>query len=138
DTDARRKALEMQAIFDGLGRTITTTVKVTPTTTGDGGLRFAPGGLAAFADGGYTGDGGKWDPAGIVHKGEYVIPKHITERYRPVLDALHRTGRLPGYADGGFVRGGLPASSPGDVRVVEVSRTNEHHAPWTIQHATFT
>lgn len=28
-----------------------------------------------FADGGYTGAGGKYEPAGIVHKGEYVLPK---------------------------------------------------------------
>jgi TP901 family phage tail tape measure protein len=28
-----------------------------------------------FADGGYTGAGGKYDVAGIVHRGEYVVPK---------------------------------------------------------------
>lgn len=27
------------------------------------------------AEGGYTGDGGKYEPAGIVHRGEYVIPQ---------------------------------------------------------------
>jgi len=27
------------------------------------------------AEGGYTGDGGKYEPAGIVHKGEYVVTK---------------------------------------------------------------
>lgn len=26
-----------------------------------------------YASGGYTGDGGVWEPAGVVHKGEYVI-----------------------------------------------------------------
>lgn len=29
----------------------------------------------SFASGGYTGPGGKYDIAGVVHKGEYVIPK---------------------------------------------------------------
>jgi len=29
---------------------------------------------AGFAEGGYTGSGGKYEPAGVVHKGEYVIP----------------------------------------------------------------
>ncbi|MDO8972249.1 MAG: hypothetical protein Q7U74_16255, partial [Saprospiraceae bacterium] len=29
---------------------------------------------AGYSKGGYTGDGGKYEPAGIVHKGEYVIP----------------------------------------------------------------
>lgn len=33
-----------------------------------------------FATGGYTGDGGKFTPAGIVHKGEYVITKEATSR----------------------------------------------------------
>lgn len=31
-----------------------------------------------FSDGGYTGDGGKYDAAGIVHKGEFVIDKETT------------------------------------------------------------
>jgi hypothetical protein len=31
--------------------------------------------IASFAGGGYTGDGGKYDEAGTVHKGEYVIPQ---------------------------------------------------------------
>jgi hypothetical protein len=38
---------------------------------------------AGFAEGGYTGDaigGGKYEPAGTVHKGEYVINKETTER----------------------------------------------------------
>lgn len=34
----------------------------------------------AFATGGYTGSGGKYDPAGIVHKGEYVMTKEATAR----------------------------------------------------------
>ncbi len=29
--------------------------------------------FGGFADGGYTGDGGKYEPAGVVHKGEYVL-----------------------------------------------------------------
>lgn len=33
-----------------------------------------------FATGGYTGDGGKYTPAGIVHRGEYVITKEATAR----------------------------------------------------------
>lgn len=33
-----------------------------------------------FAVGGYTGNGGKYDPAGIVHKGEYVMTKEATAR----------------------------------------------------------
>lgn len=57
-----------------------------------------------FASGGYTGDGAKYQPAGIVHKGEYVVPKHIVSdpSYSGHLSALE-SGRLRGYADGGFV-----------------------------------
>ena len=32
----------------------------------------------SFAHGGYTGDGGKFEEAGVVHKGEYVIDKETT------------------------------------------------------------
>ena len=32
------------------------------------------GGFVGFADGGYTGMGGKYDVAGVVHKGEWVAP----------------------------------------------------------------
>lgn len=45
-------------------------------------MGFSDGGLVggSFAVGGYTGDGGKYTPAGIVHKGEYVITKEATAR----------------------------------------------------------
>lgn len=52
------------------------------------------GGGRGFATGGYTGDGGVFEPAGIVHKGEYVIPQHVLgamNRIMPtVLPALEK------------------------------------------------
>ncbi|WP_419851639.1 phage tail tape measure protein [Actinobacillus pleuropneumoniae] len=36
--------------------------------------------MTGFSSGGYTGSGGKYDPAGIVHKGEYVMTKEATSR----------------------------------------------------------
>lgn len=33
-----------------------------------------------FATGGYTGDGGKYEPAGVVHRGEFVFNKAATQR----------------------------------------------------------
>lgn len=33
-----------------------------------------------YSSGGYTGNGGKYDPAGIVHRGEYVMTKEATAR----------------------------------------------------------
>lgn len=49
---------------------------------------------ASFAKGGYTGDGGKYDEAGVVHKGEFVITKEKTRQFRPLLEAIH-SGRDP-------------------------------------------
>jgi tape measure domain-containing protein len=49
---------------------------------------------ATFAKGGYTGDGGKFEEAGTVHKGEFVINAEKTRQYRPLLEAIH-TGRKP-------------------------------------------
>lgn len=62
------------------------------------------GGGPGFASGGYTGAGGKYEPAGIVHKGEFVFDAYTTAMFRPFFEEIHRTRRLPGYADGGFVR----------------------------------
>lgn len=33
-----------------------------------------------FSSGGFTGRGGKYDPAGIVHKGEYVLPQRMVNQ----------------------------------------------------------
>lgn len=64
--------------------------------------------LFGFADGGYTGNGGKYQPAGIVHRGEYVVSKRAVERIGVGnLESLHR-GALRGFADGGYV-GSAPA-----------------------------
>lgn len=35
---------------------------------------------ASFAVGGYTGDGAKYEPAGVVHKGEFVVDKETTSK----------------------------------------------------------
>lgn len=56
----------------------------------------------SFAEGGYTGNGGKYEPAGIVHKGEYVVPKRLVPRFAPMLGAIE-SARVGGYANGGFV-----------------------------------
>jgi hypothetical protein len=57
-----------------------------------------------FASGGYTGRGGKYEPAGIVHRGEFVMSSEATSGNEMLLDAIHRG--LRGYADGGRVGGG--------------------------------
>lgn len=57
--------------------------------------------IGVFAGGGYTGDGGKYEPAGIVHKGEFVMTKEATQRIG--VGNLYRMMR--GYANGGVVGG---------------------------------
>jgi tape measure domain-containing protein len=57
---------------------------------------------AGFADGGYTGDGGKYEPAGIVHGGEFVFTKEQTKR-AGVANLYALAKSLAGFADGGFV-----------------------------------
>jgi len=66
--------------------------------------------MTPFASGGFTGRGGKYEPAGIVHRGEYVIPKAMVNQATglPFADALgkltrgHNTGI--GYSQGGYVQ----------------------------------
>lgn len=43
----------------------------------------------AFYKGGYTGDGGKYEEAGTVHRGEFVTDKETTSRNRTLLEGLH-------------------------------------------------
>lgn len=55
-----------------------------------------------FAEGGFTGVGGKYEPAGIVHKGEYVVPQEVV--YSPAAQPhIAQLERMRGYADGGLV-----------------------------------
>jgi hypothetical protein len=70
---------------------------------GSGGAGGFFGSLFGFADGGYTGPGGKRDPAGVVHKGEVVWSQSDVMRAGgpEVVDAMRRG--LRGYADGGIV-----------------------------------
>lgn len=81
------------------------------------GVRYQMEGLArlrhalasgSYADGGFTGRGGKYEPAGVVHRGEYVIPKEqVNQRtglpYANALGQLQRGTPGPGYARGGYV-----------------------------------
>ena len=109
------------------GRTATsgTSITTTPTLTRQ---------LTGYSEGGYTGPGDRYEIAGVVHKGEYVIPKPIMTDPR-VIDAvgmieairvhkrqtpatIHATGTdgigYPGagYADGGYT-GGITVDAAG-------------------------
>ncbi|WP_370290237.1 hypothetical protein [Nocardioides sp.] len=65
--------------------------------------------------GGFTGAGGKYEPAGIVHRGEVVIPQELVRRDKGLLMA--RYGSLPGMSDlAGFAGGGLVGGTNSDLR----------------------
>jgi hypothetical protein len=63
-----------------------------------------------YYSGGYTGTGGKYEPAGVVHRGEYVFSSEATRGNERYLASLHRS--LRGYAAGGMVGGGSSAPAP--------------------------
>lgn len=70
---------------------------------------------AGFSEGGYTGAGGRWDPAGVVHRDEYVMDRFTTRAIGlDNLDYMRANRRLPGYSDGGLV-GGRSGSGGGAV-----------------------
>ena len=68
---------------------------------------YSEGGYVGFASGGYTGDGGKYTPAGVVHRGEYVITKEATSRLG--IGFLNHLNYGRGYASGGAV-GSIPST----------------------------
>lgn len=75
-----------------------------------GGLFGLIGGL--FASGGYTGDGGKYQPAGIVHRGEYVFPQDAVNRLGiPFLNALSNSNGYLSSIKGSYVYGGYGNST---------------------------
>lgn len=66
-----------------------------------------------YADGGYTGPGGKYTPAGIVHAGEGVLSQEdMAALGGPRAFEAFRRSLHSGYADGGYV-GTVPAAQPG-------------------------
>ena len=74
-----------------------------------------------YASGGYTGAGGKYQPAGIVHRGEYVVPSQHVNQSTGLPNAgflAQLQNGVRSYANGGFVGGGM---SPGDAMMVELS-----------------
>lgn len=81
--------------------------------------------VTGFSDGGYTGDGGRYEPAGVVHRGEYVVAapelrdpsvaREIARIERKRLARLHgRASTVPGYADGGYTSGSPSSISAAD------------------------
>ncbi len=76
---------------------------------------FFHGGLVGFDEGGFTGIGGKYQPAGLVHKGEYVMTKEATSLLGvDFLNYLnYQTKAKPkGFSVGGAVGGSSSYAAP--------------------------
>lgn len=80
--------------------------------TGGGGAALGPAVMTGssqtisrvgFSGGGYTGDGGKFEPKGVVHGGEFVVKKEVVSQpgAREFLERMNANSN--GYADGGYV-----------------------------------
>ena len=67
--------------------------------------------VGEFADGGYTGPGGKYQAAGVVHRGEFVFPQEDVRRiglsnlYAMMGNSKNAKNGGTGYANGGAVSG---------------------------------
>ena len=89
-----------------------------------------------FDAGGYTGAGGKYDPAGVVHRGEYVMPQESVNRYGlGFMQAVH-AGTMPHYetaraplampapryslAEGGLASGALDLTPQLNMRLINL------------------
>lgn len=132
----------LKAELAKIPRTIETLVKVRSI---QNELKLEANGInSAFSNGGFTGSGGKYEPAGIVHRDEFVLRKEATASLiRAVgmagLDYMNRTGRMPGtgYANGGLVGASayraapastfMPTSEPSRGRSTEVSFTQNNY-----------
>ncbi|MFZ7338357.1 phage tail tape measure protein, partial [Comamonas jiangduensis] len=66
-----------------------------------------------FASGGYTGAGGEYEPAGVVHRGEGVLSQRdVAALGGPRAFEQFRASLHHGYSGGGYVRGYVAPSSP--------------------------
>jgi lambda family phage tail tape measure protein len=74
---------------------------------GGGGLTPQPvtnigfGSYGSFDTGGWTGDGNPSDPAGMVHRREFVVKAGPASRYRQALEAMN-SGQSFGFGGGSF------------------------------------
>lgn len=126
DSQAEKNKKVINDAFSNFGIALPVTPYLTKTTVTTSAGAAGPGNqmkMSLYDSGGYTGAGAKMDPAGIVHKGEFVMTKEATNRLGVAnLYALmnsKNTGRSQrGYANGGAV-GGAGGSS--GILVVELA-----------------
>lgn len=117
--DALKTVSKLQSKWDALqDKSITLTVNTAgaPIPGGGSASPEGSGATGSFAAGGYTGPGGKFEAAGIVHRDEFVVNSERT-REPGALDFLwrfHQSGMaaLRGYSGGGLVGSSVIGNLP--------------------------
>lgn len=92
------------SVIDDIGKMITKMLMLNAIKSGASTLGISS--WFGFADGGYTGDGGKHDVAGVVHRGEWVVPQSVVKK-PGMLSFLNQLTYGNGYDEGGLVGGGI-------------------------------
>jgi len=97
----------LSSMFGGISGAMNHMLSISPAATGD----ILSGVWGAFDRGGYTGDGGKYQVAGLAHRGEFYFSKEATANLGvDYLSSLHEVGRRGrGFAGGGFAGGAVPS-----------------------------
>jgi hypothetical protein len=107
NADITKLVGEIETLKKQIGEGAVMPIKMVPQQGEAAPAPASSGASGSFAGGGWTGWGGKYEPAGIVHRQEYVTPSQITAQRGviPFLEALRKYGNkvLPGYSAGGLV-----------------------------------
>lgn len=111
------------SIIDDIGKMITKMLMLNAIKSGASALGVSS--WFGFADGGYTGDGGKHDVAGVVHRGEWVVPQSVVNK-PGMLSFLNQLTYGKGYAEGGLVGGGMAKPSGGSYSQPSSGQGNIH------------
>jgi lambda family phage tail tape measure protein len=144
---AKTPSLLMNAILSSIGSFgMASVVGLAALTAAVGGAAA----LGAFSEGGYTGDGGKYDVAGVVHRGEYVVPANVVNSIGvggveaalsgggnaavasasvPAFAASQKNQRTPDnlfFLDRNELRKHILNNSDTEARIIDVMRKNRH------------
>ena len=85
--------------------------------------RLADGGAKGWALGGYTGPGSPDEVAGIVHKGEYVLPQELVDQTTGTPKALGGTYNI--YVNGTFATSAAERRKVADQIVAAINQNNK-------------
>ncbi len=92
-------------------------------TSATGGGPFAAiAAMIGYADGGYTGNNGRGEVAGVVHGQEFVVNATATGKYRPILEAMNDNNYR---ADGSNISQMHPSMAGRGVHVTLINNSRE-------------